>query len=527
MLINWHPRGHHTYHIIRGCIATTPTDDCNFGNIGGAQFKECYSSCDPHSQSNGCNDGIDAVAEHFFNPNGVTECYSCNHTHNKNGIVDGIDSCGVAVPDSSSIKCPTYATTSCFHATSRHPNYKGDGDFTDVFRGCSPFLQRISPYCEYSTLDTIEHYNCRETCNENKCNDGTIPVPMQCITCQSTRGSDNTTISGERACWDESEGVTPAICDSADDVCTTELLVDWLPTGTQQATIRRGCGIDNGSGTCTETISRNIQQKSCLTTCTEKDCNTDLEDISSLLSSKSPVQSCFMSSYDGEDMDGLCSANCKHERASCPSYANSGCYIGTNVHQTTSQVFRGCSSFSLDISPDCSMEFLDDSIAMVCKEYCTSDECNEAPPTIPEPPSPEGRPACQKCLVMFDQENNTIGIGDDSCIEGDSSLTEKCPNSDDICQIVLEINWNPRGHHSHIIKRGCARAHGLQTCQSAETSGMAYKYCDDVCDPKADGDGCNDGLDQVSKHFYNPDGVTSCYSCQYYQDFDGNDAVFL
>ena len=31
------------------------------------------------------------------------------------------------------------------------------------------------------------------------------------------------------------------VCENEDDVCVTELEVDWLPRGLQQATVRRGC----------------------------------------------------------------------------------------------------------------------------------------------------------------------------------------------------------------------------------------------------------------------------------------------
>jgi len=48
---------------------------------------------------------------------------------------------------------------------------------------------------------------------------------------------------GDDNCWGDHFGgnVGSEECENEDDVCFTELLVDWLPRGAQQATIRRGC----------------------------------------------------------------------------------------------------------------------------------------------------------------------------------------------------------------------------------------------------------------------------------------------
>ena len=49
---------------------------------------------------------------------------------------------------------------------------------------------------------------------------------------------------------------------------------------------------------------------------------------------------------------------------------------------------------------------------------------------------------------------------------------------------------------------------------------VQYKDCIASCDPAVDGDGCNDGLNQVSAKF-STGKVSSCFQCEFVQSLDG------
>ena len=71
------------------------------------------------------------------------------------GSVEGQAACGDNVSpggEIESITCPTYAAKSCYHAASFHVDYANDGEFTDDFRGCSPFEETREDYCELTVI---------------------------------------------------------------------------------------------------------------------------------------------------------------------------------------------------------------------------------------------------------------------------------------------------------------------------------------------------------------------------------------
>jgi len=99
------------------------------------------------------------------------------------------------------IECPKYATTSCYHAASFHNDYVSPdgGQFTDDFRGCSPFKAQLEifwlknwfltkkllfqedrdTYCETTNVQGLDHLNCRETCDSDNCNTAKIQKSRQ------------------------------------------------------------------------------------------------------------------------------------------------------------------------------------------------------------------------------------------------------------------------------------------------------------------------------------------------------------
>ena len=63
---------------------------------------------------------------------------------------------------------------------------------------------------------------------------------------------------------------------------------------------------------------------------------------------------------------------------------------------------------------------------------------------------------CQTCQIVVDQENSTIGIGDQGCFDGDAKYEKLCDGPNDRCVVDMEIDWFPKGFHTYRVKRGCS-----------------------------------------------------------------------
>ena len=101
----------------------------------------------------------------------------------------------------------------------------------------------------------------------------------------------------------------------------------------------------------------------------------------------------------------------------------------------------------------------------VCKEFCHGKtNCNGDPHNQPDFPLDGIWSACQICNVVVDQLNNTVGVGNSACLEGDESLVELCQTGEERCVVDMEIDWYPKGHHTYRITRGCSTINAMPNC---------------------------------------------------------------
>jgi len=146
----------------------------------------------------------------------------------------------------------------------------------------------MSRKCQAGSEPSIGNLTgCKETCESDNCNNSKVVKPKKCFNCQSTRLSDNSTVGfGDINCWNITDTMTTVECDEA---CITEIEIDWLPRGMQQATIKRGCAQSwTESGTCTEQVVDDFNYKDCTMLCEYSYCNADLDEVARLFSSESP-----------------------------------------------------------------------------------------------------------------------------------------------------------------------------------------------------------------------------------------------
>ena len=194
MQIDWTPRGDHLYGVTRGCSTVKAMENCKFWDSSSLmQVVQCQADCD---DGDGCNSGLEPITDKLYVPDGVKSCYGCSYTTDNEGNVNGQPECGDEVTEGGNIEtvtCPLYATRSCYHAAAIHVNTSQSGEFTDDFRGCSPFVEDRQEFCEPTTIGDIESVNCRDTCDQDNCNIEKIQKHQQCYSCSATRDSEVST----------------------------------------------------------------------------------------------------------------------------------------------------------------------------------------------------------------------------------------------------------------------------------------------------------------------------------------------
>lgn len=315
------------------------------------------------------------------------------------------------------------------------------------------------------------------------------------------------------------------------------MMIDWFPSGRQQITIMRGCVTPpQPEPRCLESSSSslNYKYKDCTYYCESSHCNYDLSvgDQFSSPNAQDTCQVCSYTEHDNGDREGLpaCLSTAYPNRpATCPNYANSGCYTTNNVHvtdgETRRSVIRGCSSFEGEFQ-ECYDQTLPDENGEdqnfgVCKEFCTGENCNNKLPASPELGG--SWPSCLICSVTVDNDNNTVGIGNNDCwdINSDSpnaaQYLKRCPFSSDACITEMMADWLPRGNINYNVKRFCSSEATPRFCEEGSSSLVQYKDCKSRCNPLVTGAGCNGGLDDVAKMF-SVGYVQSCQSCSFAQD---------
>lgn len=533
--IDWMPRGDHVYTITRSCATLPAKPDCAFTNAGITQYVQCEMDC----SGDGCNTGIDAISEKLFVADGVQSCYTCNYTEDADGIVIGQKDCFKEVSEGGNVpstQCPMYATASCFHAAGTHKSASDEStDFTEDFRGCSPFVEERDQYCQNYMVGEVQHQNCRETCNATDCNVSEITKKPKCYSCVASRGADGLPVGvSDDRCFEDLHDGLLADCSAEQMYCVDDMLVDWLATGEQVVKIRRGCSALPPNKDCVEGELDQIKYKDCQLACSESQCNSDLS-VGDKFGSGGG--SCFACKYTEKDSgDVLGNVHCGDPLSvdkdanmiiECPNYASAGCYTGASLHQfegdVKDEVYKGCSSFVIN---DPGFEQYNATLSgvpySITKSSCSGKNCNDKhyAPSDPEGGVPSKMNQCLVCDVTVDQNNKTVGIGQSACWEGDNQYLSDC-KPDDVCVTELEVDWFARGHFNYRVKRGCAPSNMTAIpCYEASSTVVQVKDCMVYCSPTESGAGCNTGLDEVSNEFTTGD-VSSCYQCEYLQNPDG------
>ena len=143
-------------------ILLSALSKCQEGETAMMAYKDCQVDCDPHILGNGCNNELESVAQKFHTEDGVTSCYTCNFTEHTDGSVEGLPKCGDQIFSGDDIipkkSCPIYATKSCYHAASFHKDYVLDAEFTDDFRGCSPFSVDRETFCLTTSVQGKKYF---------------------------------------------------------------------------------------------------------------------------------------------------------------------------------------------------------------------------------------------------------------------------------------------------------------------------------------------------------------------------------
>ena len=60
-----------------------------------------------------------------------------------------------------------------------------------------------------------------------------------------------------------------------------------------------------------------------------------------------------------------------------------------------------------------------------------------------------------------------------------------------------------------------------QPCSTGSSPMVQYKDCKVACDPRVEGNSCNNNLVDVSMRFASNNPVSSCFACEFYENPDG------
>ena len=549
---DWEPRGHMIYRIARSCTNNRASTNCLAGINQLSQHKDCQHDCDPLDSGSGCNTGMEEVVNKFDVGN-VKKCYACEYFENLDGSVQGLPTCAdeiftgqTQVP---AVTCPRFANAACYHATSFHDDYINEGTFTDDYRGCSPFVEAresYAPTCFESNFGEFSHKNCRETCQEEQCNTKKIQKTNRCYSCRGQLNSIGEIVgTGSADCFYDPKDSMIEDCAQDEDYCVTEMLVDWLPRGEQLTLIKRACSKTGAGGPCEEGALNGAKFKDCYDTCfgdinSDTPCNNDLKVAEKFeFYQTTKVDSCFACRYQEHD-DGtvegntMCGTGDVVDTAECPKWANVACYTGAATHNSIDhmnvvrEVYKGCSTFAAINEQENSTTTLPDDSGnpaqySITKTSCTTNNCNlqhlsPDEPDLPDDPEPVGN-RCQICSVTVDQFERQVGVGDIGCWQGDAAFEQDCGPAK-YCSVDMEIDWFPKGDFNYKVVRGCKMNEAPTNCFSSQNALVQYKDCQVTCEIEKDGNGCNDGLLEVSKKF-SVGKVQNCHRCEYYEDVDG------
>lgn len=195
---------------------------------------------------------------------------------------------------------------------------------------------------------------------------------------------------GDSRCWtgENTEDLVQP-CGDGDNVCLTLLEVDWQPNGGHHYRMVRECSETRTPG-CYESGDSLLSFKDCWTECASSGCNNQTDVFELFQPETDPVESCKTCSYieysNGTvDGDVRCSTYTDAELSEepCPVFASTSCYIGMSTLEVDDETYsgpvahasRGCSPLSFN-DRQCELITLNDWIHNMCKETCSTDNCN-------------------------------------------------------------------------------------------------------------------------------------------------------
>ena len=354
----------------------------------------------------------------------------------------------------------------------REQIHKGCSSFSSVYMRQSPQTDKKCDVHKEILVDGIEYdYGvCRETCGTSNCNiDHEIAVidRTECYSCSVQKDFMGNIIGqGDGSCWNSPNPADTEYC-TGDQVCLTEMTVEWWSKGEQTVSLQRRCGNKpvGGNWACGVEDMAPYLAKSCNAACEGDLCNDglDIEDYFA----ENNVEECFTCTY-GEFYNGNALSNsnlyCTNPIADtgtvptqkCPKYATAACFTAATWHYAANgdeleEDFKGCSAFKLDDDDlQCDNYVINGITYNNCRSTCDEDNCNRI--------TPQKKKSCFTCAATFDAEMNLIGYGESSCFSNNPNpaLTQECENEDDYCITDLEADWFLNGRQEYRIRRGCS-----------------------------------------------------------------------
>ena len=543
MLVDWMASGQQEYKIIRSC-ASTIAKPCSSGSTlnDHIYFKDCEITC----TDSACNTGLDQISQYFDTGNAQESCYTCSYLEKEDGSVEGNEYCG---DESSLIKdgskaCPKYANAGCFTGTNVHYANKGTKQLEQVYKGCSTFTPKETPSCYNLTgvevAEGIYDYAiCKEYCEGKDCNEyhkkPDLPPSLsskrcyQCSTIEDHTG--NVLGQSDGSCFSD----TPSreylqLCEDDDDVCVTDLFVEWQNRGGQRYGIRRRCAKPNTVPEQCLTEENGLYKfKDCSVTCEDSSCNVGLDDVLDKHDNGNNNLSCYNCQYGYDYAGNLLTGSdirCQEESVSgslvpekCPRYANAGCFTAASWDHSRDQIVeedhKGCSAFLLPESePECSTQILGGTEVDVCRKTCTDNACNfETPQRVLN---------CFVCDVTVDSSNSTIGVGRPECFTNQPypGDLKSCPVNAPYCITEMEVTWTQRGSQTTRLSRGCSAHPAMDVCKTGTSSDLMYKYQD--CQVDCEESGCNNDIERVAQLFKSSENQDKCLTCSYIEEDSGN-----
>ena len=543
MLIDWMGSGQQQYKIKRSCASSVSTKCAEGTSLNDhIYFKDCEVTC----TDSACNTGLDVLSMYFDSGKDQESCYTCSYIEKEDGSVEGNEYCGDEsdkIVDGSKA-CPRYANAGCFTGTNVHYVNQGSLLLEQVYKGCSTFTPKQTQSCYNITGvevgdEFFDYGICKEYCEGADCNiyhkKPDVPPSLssrrcyQCSTIQDHVG--NVLGQTDSSCFSD----TPSreylqLCENDDDVCVTDLFVEWQNRGGQRYGVRRRCAApETVPDQCLTEENGLYKFKDCSTTCDESSCNDSLEEVLDKHDNGNHNLSCYNCQYGYDYAGNLLPGSdilCQEESVSgslypekCPLYANAGCFTAASWDHSREPIaeedHKGCSPFLMPPNePECTTNWIGSGEVESCRHTCTENGCNyETPQRVLN---------CFTCDVTVDSNNNTIGIGRADCFGNQPSPADlqACPYEATHCITEMEVTWTQRGKQTTRVKRGCSRSPAMEQCKTGTSADQMYSYKD--CEIDCTENGCNHGVVEVSELFRSEKAQDKCLTCSYIEEDNGN-----